>query len=55
VSTAATNAAKVSGYHVAFIAAAVMLAAGALILATAVRRRDLESLSLELTPSAAVA
>ena len=55
VSTAATSAAKVSGYHVAFIAAAVMLAAGALILATAVRRRDLESLSLELTPSAAAA
>jgi EmrB/QacA subfamily drug resistance transporter len=54
-STAATNAAKVSGYHVAFIAAAVMLAAGAIILATAVRRRDLESLNLDLAPSAAVA
>ncbi len=32
VSTAATNAAKVSGYQVAFIAAAVMLAAGGVIL-----------------------
>ena len=54
-STAATNAAKVSGYHVAFIAAAVMLAAGAVILATAVRRRDLETLDLELAPSAVAA
>ena len=54
-STGAVTAAKVSGYHVAFIAAAVMLAAGAVILATAVRRRDLENISVELTPSAAVA
>ena len=55
VPTAATNAAKVSGYHVAFIAAAVMLAAGAVILAATVRRRDLESIDLELAPSAAAA
>jgi EmrB/QacA subfamily drug resistance transporter len=55
VSAAATSAAKVSGYHVAFIAAAVMLAAGAIILAGAVRRRDLEAINLELAPSAAAA
>jgi EmrB/QacA subfamily drug resistance transporter len=55
VSAAATTAAKVSGYHVAFIAAAAMLAAGAVILAVAVRRRDLESLDLELAPSPAAA
>jgi len=41
----------VSGYHVAFAVAAVMLAAGAVILAVAVRRRDLESIDLELAPS----
>ena len=55
VSTAATNAAKVSGYHVAFIAAAAMLAAGGVILAATVRRRDLEDIDLELAPSAAAA
>jgi len=54
-SAAATSAAKVSGYHVAFVAAAVMLAAGAVILAVAVRRRDLESIDLELAPSAVAA
>jgi EmrB/QacA subfamily drug resistance transporter len=54
-STAATAAAKVSGYQVAFIAAAVMLAAGAVILATAVRRRDLESIAVDVAPSAAAA
>jgi predicted MFS family arabinose efflux permease len=55
VSAAATNAAKVSGYHVAFIAAAAMLAAGGVILAATVRRRDLEDIDLELAPSAAAA
>ncbi len=55
LSNAATNAAKVSGYHVAFLAAAVMLAAGAVVLAVAVRRRDLEAISLELAPSAVAA
>jgi EmrB/QacA subfamily drug resistance transporter len=55
VSTAATTAAKVSGYHVAFIAAAAMLAAGAVILAVLVRPRDLENLNLELAPSGAAA
>ena len=55
VSTAASNAAKVSGYQVAFTAAAVMLAAGGVILAATVRRRDLENINLELAPSAAAA
>jgi hypothetical protein len=32
-----------------------MLAAGAVILATAVRRRDLESISVDVAPSAAPA
>jgi len=54
-SAAAGAAARVSGYHVAFYAAAAMLAAGAVILAVAVRKRDLETLSLELTPAAAAA
>jgi EmrB/QacA subfamily drug resistance transporter len=54
--SAASTAAKVSGYHVAFIAAAVMLGAGAIIMAVAVRRRDVESLDLEeLAPSAVAA
>jgi EmrB/QacA subfamily drug resistance transporter len=41
-SQAAQLAAKVSGYHVAFAAAAGMLAAGAIILMVALHRRDLE-------------
>jgi hypothetical protein len=54
--SAANTAAKVSGYHVAFIAAAIMLGAGAVIMAVAVRRRDVESLDLdELAPSAVAA
>jgi predicted MFS family arabinose efflux permease len=53
---AASTAAKVSGYHVAFIAAAVMLGAGAIIMAAAVRQRDVERLNLEeLAPSAVAA
>ena len=44
------QAALVSGYHVAFAAAAVMLGAGAIILAIVVRRRDVEA--LELDPAA---
>src|SRR5262249_7851411 len=44
--------ALVSGYQVAFAAAAVMLGAGGLILATALRKRDLEGLELEISPSA---
>ena len=51
-SAAATVAARVSGYHVAFIAAAVMLGASGVILASVLRRRHLEGLNLEeLTPS----
>src|SRR5581483_683197 len=54
--SAASTAAKVSGYQVAFIAAAVMLGAGAIIMAVAVRQRDIEELELtELAPSAAAA
>jgi len=53
---AASTAAKVSGYRVAFIAAAVMLGVGALILAATIRQRDVENLSVtELAPSAATA
>jgi EmrB/QacA subfamily drug resistance transporter len=53
---AASTAAKVSGYHVAFIAAAVMLGAGAIILAATIRQRDVENLGVEeLAPSAVAA
>ncbi|HTU86800.1 MAG TPA: MFS transporter [Solirubrobacteraceae bacterium] len=53
---AASMAARVSGYHVAFVAAAVMLGAAALILPLMLRRRDLEGLNLdELSPSAVAA
>ncbi|HUA49740.1 MAG TPA: MFS transporter [Solirubrobacteraceae bacterium] len=49
---AASVAARVSGYQVAFTAAAVMLGAGCVILALGLRRRHVESLALEeLTPS----
>jgi EmrB/QacA subfamily drug resistance transporter len=44
-------AALVSGYQVAFAAAAVMLGVGGLILAVALRRRHLEGIELDLTPS----
>jgi hypothetical protein len=54
--SAASTAAKVSGYRLAFIAAAIMLGAGGFILAAMVRRRDVENLALEeLAPSAAAA
>jgi EmrB/QacA subfamily drug resistance transporter len=55
VSTATTLAARVSGYHVAFLAAALMLAAGALILAVALRPRHVRDLEGELTPVVAPA
>jgi MFS family permease len=49
---AATAAAHVSGYQVAFLAAAIMLGAGAVILAVVLRPRHLEGLNLdELTAS----
>ncbi len=43
-------AATVSGYHVAFLAAAIMMAAGCAIMVLFLRKRDLEG--LELDPSA---
>jgi EmrB/QacA subfamily drug resistance transporter len=52
---ATATSALVSGYHVAFAAAAAMLGAGAVILGLVLRRRHLEGLDLELTPSAAPA
>ena len=55
VTTATTLAARVSGYHVAFLAAALMLAAGALILALALRPRHVRDLEGELTPAVAAA
>jgi EmrB/QacA subfamily drug resistance transporter len=55
VSTATTLAARVSGYHVAFLAAALMLAAGALILAVALRPRHVRDLESEVTPVVAPA
>jgi EmrB/QacA subfamily drug resistance transporter len=39
--TAAVLAARVSGYHVAFLAAAIMLASGAVLLMVALRRRHM--------------
>ena len=44
----------VSGYHVAFLAAAIMLAAGAVILAVALRRRHLRAFEQELVPAPGV-
>jgi EmrB/QacA subfamily drug resistance transporter len=40
-STAAVLAARVSGYHVAFLAAAIMLGAGVVIMSVALRRRHI--------------
>lgn len=40
-STTAVLAARVSGYHVAFLAAAIMLASGAALLAVALRRQHM--------------
>jgi EmrB/QacA subfamily drug resistance transporter len=45
-------AARVSGYHVAFAAAAIMLAAGALIMMLALRPRDVRSIELSPAPVA---
>jgi EmrB/QacA subfamily drug resistance transporter len=44
-------AARVSGYHVAFAAAAVMLGAGAVILASVLRRRHVRNLDLDVAAS----
>jgi EmrB/QacA subfamily drug resistance transporter len=54
-SATAAIAARVSGYHVAFAAAAVMLGVGALGLGLMLRRRHLEGLELELAPAVGVA
>jgi EmrB/QacA subfamily drug resistance transporter len=54
-SVASTLAARVSGYQVAFTAAAAMLGAGALILAIALRARHVRALEHELVPVAAAA
>jgi MFS family permease len=45
--------ALVSGYHVAFAAAAVMLGLGAVLLVALLRRRDVENLDLAAVPVAA--
>jgi hypothetical protein len=47
-SAGAVIAARVSGYHVAFAAAAAMLAAGGLIMALALRRRHVRALDREV-------
>jgi EmrB/QacA subfamily drug resistance transporter len=47
--------ARVSGYHVAFLAAAIMLAAGAVIFALGLRRRHVENIALELNAPGAPA
>jgi EmrB/QacA subfamily drug resistance transporter len=54
-SAAGVTAARVSGYHVAFAAAAVMLGAGAVILGVFVRRRDERQLAAEIAPVAVAA
>ena len=54
-SATAATAALVSGYHVAFAAASVMLGIGALGLGLMLRRRHLEGLELELAPAVGVA
>ncbi len=55
VTAAAAVAARVSGYHVAFAAASVMLGAGGLILALALRPRHVRALERELVPAAVTA
>jgi hypothetical protein len=48
----AALAARVSGYHVAFAAAAIMLGAGALIMLVALRRRHVRAIELSPAPAA---
>src|SRR5205807_6838597 len=45
-------AARLSGYHIAFATAAAMLGAGGLVLALALRRRDVRAIETDLIPSA---
>jgi hypothetical protein len=42
--------ATVSGYHVAFLVAAVMLGSAGVLLAVLLRRRDLAALALDSSP-----
>jgi predicted MFS family arabinose efflux permease len=51
VTPAMALAARVSGYHVAFAASAVMLGAGGLILALALRRRHVRAIETDLVPA----
>jgi EmrB/QacA subfamily drug resistance transporter len=51
-SASAVLAARVSGYHVAFAAAAVMLGVGAVLLAGALRPRHVRGVETELAPAA---
>jgi EmrB/QacA subfamily drug resistance transporter len=55
ITPAVHTAALVSGYHVAFAAAAVMLGAGALILGVGLRRRHVDAIDTEMMPVAAAA
>jgi EmrB/QacA subfamily drug resistance transporter len=55
VSAAAAVAARVSGYHVAFAAAAGMLGVGGVLLALTLRGRHVRALERELVPAAAAA
>jgi EmrB/QacA subfamily drug resistance transporter len=48
-------AARVSGYHVAFLAAAIMLGIAAMLMAVALRRRHLRDVELELATAGAPA
>jgi EmrB/QacA subfamily drug resistance transporter len=50
--TASALAARVSGYHVAFAAAAVMLGAGALILVLGLRKRHVDAIDTEMVAAA---
>jgi EmrB/QacA subfamily drug resistance transporter len=54
-STAAVFAARVSGYHVAFLAAGVMLAIGAGLLTFGLRRRDIREVEIAIEASGAAA
>jgi EmrB/QacA subfamily drug resistance transporter len=48
-------AARVSGYHVAFLAAAIMLGSGAAIMAFGLRRSHTKEIEMELNPTGAAA
>jgi EmrB/QacA subfamily drug resistance transporter len=54
-STAAVFAARVSGYHVAFLAAAIMLAGGVALLTFGLRRRDIREVEDAIEASGAAA